>query len=182
VSPARTRWLGLLGVLLYAGHAGRRALLGHPEHLLWMCHVGALLVATGLLAHAATVNAIGTHWLVVGLPLWLADLARGAEFFPTSILTHVGGLLLGLIALRALGMPRGAWWTSAVALVALAAVGRALTPADDDVNLAFTVLPAGAAPWMAGAAAAGALAVSAAAFYAIERGLRVLGFPEARTC
>ena len=62
------------------------------------------------------------------------------------------------------------------------AMGRALTPADDDVNLAFTVLPAGAAPWMAGAAAAGALAVSAAAFYAIERGLRVLGFPEARTC
>ena len=87
-----------------------------------------------------------------------------------------------MIALRALGVPRGAWWTSAVALVVLAAVGRALTPADDDVNLAFTVLPAGAAPWMAGAAAAGALAVSAAAFYAIERGLRVLGFPEARTC
>jgi hypothetical protein len=182
VSPARTRWLGLLGVLLYVGHAGRRALLGHPEHLLWMCHVGALLVATGLLAQAATVNAIGTHWLVVGLPLWLADLARGAEFFPTSILTHVGGLLLGLIALRALGVPRGAWWTSAVALVALAAASRALTPADDDVNLAFTMLPAGATPPTTIAVAAGALAVSAAAFYAVERGLRLLGFRAAQAC
>jgi hypothetical protein len=182
VSPARSRWLGLLGVVLYAGHAGRRALLGHPEHLLWMCHVGALLVATGLLARAATVNAIGTHWLVLGVPLWLADLARGAEFFPTSLLTHVGGLVLGLLGLRALGLPRGAWWTSAGALVLLAALGRALTPAVDDVNLGFSVLPAGAAPATALATAAAALAVSAAAFYAVERGFRLLGFPQARPC
>jgi len=182
VSAARTRWLGLLGVLFYAGHAGRRALLGHPEHLLWMCHVGALLVATGLLAQAATLNAIGTQWLITGVPLWLADLARGSEFFPTTLLTHVGGLLLGLLGVRVLGLARGAWWKSAAALLLLTALGRALTPAADDVNLGFTMLPAAAAPTTALAVGAAALVASAAIFYAVERGLRWLGFPEARPC
>lgn len=172
----RTRWLGVVGLLLYALHAGRRAVLGHPEHLLWMCHVGVLMIATGLLARAAALNTLGTEWLAAGVPLWLADLAAGGEFVPTSVLTHGGGLLLGLVGLRCLGLQRGVWWKSAVALVALAALSRLVTPARDDVNLAFSVLRAGAGPVTTLAVIAAALIVSAAVFAAIERGLRLLGF------
>jgi len=182
VTPAGARWLGLLGMLFYAGHAGRRALLGHPEHLLWMCHVGALLVATGLLAQVAGINAIGTQWLMAGVPLWLADLARGSEFFPTTLLTHVGGLLLGLVGLRTLGLPHGVWWKSAAALVLLAALSRVVTPAVDDVNLGHSLLPAGAAPATAVAAGTAALGAAAGVFAALERGLRLIGFPEGRAC
>jgi hypothetical protein len=172
----RTRWLGAMGLSLYAAHAGRRALLGHPEHLLWMCHVGVLMIATGLLARAASLNALGTEWLVAGVPLWLADLAAGGEFVPTSVFTHGGGLVLGLAGLRCLGLPRGVWWKSALVLVALAAVSRLVTPAYDDVNLAFSALPASAGPATTLAVAAAAIAVSAAVFFAIERGLLTLGF------
>lgn len=179
---APTRWLGALGLGFYAAHAGRRALLGHPEHLLWMCHVAALLVATGLLAQAATINGVGTQWLVAGVPLWLADLAQGSEFYPTSVLTHGGGLLLGLFGLRRLGLRRGTWRGSAAALLVLAVLGRVLTPARDDVNLGFSVLPAGSGPGATLLAAVVALAVSAAIFLAVERGLRLLGFPEAAAC
>jgi len=97
---------------------------------------------------------------------------------PTSVLTHGGGLLLGLVGLRRLGLPRGAWWKGAVVLVALTAVSRLVTPAPDDVNLGFSVLPAGAGPAVTLAVTAAALAVSAAVFAAVERGLRTLGFPE----
>jgi hypothetical protein len=179
VSPARARWLGLLGILFYVAHAGRRALLGHPEHLLWMCHVGALLVATGLLAQAAGINALGTQWLIAGVPLWLADLARGSEFFPTTLLTHVGGLLLGLVGLRALGLPRHAWLKSAAMLVLLAALSRLVTPAADDVNLGYTMLPVGAGPATAVAVGVAAFAVAAIVFYAMQRGLRLIGVSQA---
>jgi len=176
VTVAHARWLGALGIAFYAGHAGRRALLGHPEHLLWMCHVAALLVATGLLAEAAVLNAVGTQWLVTGVPLWLADLAAGGEFFPTSVLSHVGGLLLGLVGLRRLGVPRGTWWKSAVLLAALTLLTRALTPASENVNLGFSVLPDGVEPWRRMPVAAAAVAGAALAFLGIERALLGLGF------
>ena len=179
---ATTRWLGALGLGFYAAHAGRRALIGHPEHLLWMCHVGALVVATGLLAQAAAVNTVGTQWLVAGVPLWLADLAAGGAFFPTSVLTHVGGLLLGLAGLKRLGVARGAWWRSAVALVALAALSRAVTPAADDVNLAFSLVPTGAGLATVLTVALAALVAAGTIFYAVGRGLTFLGFREATSC
>jgi hypothetical protein len=135
------RGLGLLALGFYAVHAGYNLRYGHPENLLWACHVAALAIGVGLLGGWATPAAIGVIWLAVGVPLWLIDVLTGGEFTPTSILTHVGGLVVGFVGLRHLGMPAGAWWKALLAMLALQQLCRWVTPAEANVNVAFSVYP-----------------------------------------
>jgi hypothetical protein len=67
------------------------------------------------------------------------DLAAGGEFFPTSLLTHVAALVIGLYGAMRMSLPRGVWWKTAVALVGLMLVCRLLTPEAANVNVAFAV-------------------------------------------
>ena len=133
--------LGWAALLCYAIHGGYHLLHGRPEDLLWACHLGAVLVGVGLLLSAPAVNGIGTLFLCLGLPLWLLDLAGGGVFHPTSCLTHVGGLAVGLYGVRRLGMPGGTWWRATAVLAALILVFLLATPARANVNVAFAVQP-----------------------------------------
>jgi len=109
--------------------------------LLWSCHLGAALVGIGLLSSSATTNGIGLLFLCMGTPLWMMDLAGGGEFYPTSSLTHVGGLAIGLYGARRLGLPSGAWWKAVVALITLILICRLVTPPRANVNVAFAIYP-----------------------------------------
>jgi hypothetical protein len=129
----------VLALALYAVHAAYHLRDGHPEHLLWACHLAAVFVGVGLLRASPRLNAIGFLWLVIGNALWLLDLAGGGEFIPTSRGTHVGGLALSLIALARLGMPRHAWWQAAAVFLLLQQLTRWLSPAGANVNVAFRV-------------------------------------------
>jgi hypothetical protein len=131
--------LGALGGGFYAVHAAHQLADGHPEDLLWACHLGAILVSAGLFLRSPLANAIGFLWLTIGLPLWILDLSLGGEFIATSPFTHVGGLALGAAGLRLLGMPRGAWWKAVLAFLALQELCRRITPERENVNVAFSV-------------------------------------------
>ncbi len=122
-------------------HAAYNLLDHHPENLLWSCHVATVLVGIGLLRGSATLNAIGFVWLVVGDLIWIIDLHNGAEFLPTSICTHGGGLILSLIGVKTLGMPRQVWWKAVLGLWMLQDVTRQTLPPDGNVNLAFGLWP-----------------------------------------
>lgn len=130
-----------LALLFYAVHGAAAVARGAPEDALWQCHVACLLIAGGLLAPSAAACLAGVQWLALGVPLWLLDLATGGELHETSILTHVGGLAVGLWGARRLGARRGVWWRSLLLLVALLIVTRLATPARANVNLAFAVWP-----------------------------------------
>jgi hypothetical protein len=84
---------------------------------------------------------IGTLWLGMGTPLWISDLAGGAEFMPTSLFTHVAALLIGLYGVARLGIPTGTWWRAAFALAGLMLATRLVTPAAGNVNVAFAIHP-----------------------------------------
>lgn len=131
--------LGTLAYLFYGIHGAYHVLVGHPENLLWACHVGALLVGTGLIWGSPAVNAIGFLWLMAGIPLWLVDVSTGGEFLPTSVAPHFGGLLIGAYGLKELGMPKNVWWKSLVGLLVLQQISRWVTPKEYNVNLAFGV-------------------------------------------
>lgn len=131
--------IGVSALLCYAIHAGSHVLAGRPEEALWACHVATLLVGVGALLENSSVVAVGVLWLAFGNPLWILDLLTGGEFLPTSPLTHVGGLLLGLLALRRLPPAGAIWWKAVLAFAALLVVTRLLTPASANVNLAFAV-------------------------------------------
>jgi hypothetical protein len=138
----RGQWLfGLATLGCYAIHAGFHILNGRPEEVLWMCHLGAAFVGIGLLCSSGVVNGIGVLFLCVGTPLWLMYLAGGGEFYPTSWFPHLGGLAIGLFAVRKLGLPSGTWWKAVIALMALILVCRLVTPAQANVNVAFAIYP-----------------------------------------
>ena len=101
---------GISALAFYGAHAGYHGLFGHPANALWVCHVATAVVGVALLCRSPTWVTVGVLWLVGGLPLWIYDLIRGGEFIPTSPLTHVGGLVTGLIGLRCLGAAKHAWW------------------------------------------------------------------------
>jgi hypothetical protein len=133
--------LGLLAFGFYLVHATYHVLDHHPENLLWSCHLATVLVGIAFLCGSATVNGIAFLWLLVGDLIWVIDLVNGAEFLPTSLFTHVGGLILSVIALAKLGMPRQVWWKAMLAIWMLQVVTRQIAPPAGNVNLAFGVWP-----------------------------------------
>jgi hypothetical protein len=130
---------GGLALGCYLAHAVDCVLRGHVEDLLWTCNVASAVIALGLLARRPAITAPGTVVLAAGMPLWVADLAAGGEFIPTSIFTHVGSLAVGIWSARADGIPRHTWWRALVGMAALQVVTRAVTPPAANVNMAFSV-------------------------------------------
>jgi hypothetical protein len=133
--------LGLLAFGFYLVHATYNVLDHHPENLLWSCHLATVLVGIAFLRGSAIVNGIAFLWLLIGDLIWAIDLANGGEFLPTSLCTHIGGLILSLIALAKLGMPRQVWWKAMLAISVLQGVTRQTVPPAGNVNLAFGVWP-----------------------------------------
>jgi hypothetical protein len=140
---AALRAAGGAALACYAVHATERLLSGWPEDLLWACHVGTVLIGVGLIGFDRRAGApllmIGLCWLAFGTPLWLLDVCSGGELVKTSMFTHVGGPLIGLYGARHVPVPRGVWWRSSLALLALQGVCRLVTPPATNVNLSFAV-------------------------------------------
>lgn len=104
-----------------------------------MCNMGALLVGVGLLVRQPRPLAVGATWLAVGDVLWALDLLSGSDLLPTSLLTHILGLAIGVIGLRRLGFPRGTWLVAGVAVLGLQEITRLLTPERSNVNVVFAM-------------------------------------------
>lgn len=169
--------LGLLAIFSYGVHGWHYIARRQEANLLWFCHVAALAVGIALLVRSPTLNALGFLWLCIGTPCWLLDLAAGGELFLGSTMTHVVGLAAGLVGLRRLGLPPGAWWKALLALAAMYALTRAVTPPAENVNLAFAVWP-GWESWFPSYPLyiLFLTAVSAAVFGAVSWALRMSGF------
>jgi hypothetical protein len=162
-----------LALACFALHAAVLLRRDETPHVLWACHVATLLIGAGLMAGAPPPVAIGVSWLSVGTPAWLVDLARGAEQIPTSALTHLGGLALGVLGVRVLGWPRGVWWKAFLVLVGLVLFCRLATPASENVNMAFRVWDRWGTPMPSFAAtAAMALSLHLFVFHWMERRFR----------
>ncbi len=128
---------GAIALSFFAIHGGRQLWNSRPENLLWACHLACAVIGLGLLLRSKEINAIGVLLLTVGVPTWLVNLFFDGEFFATSVLTHVGGLTLGVIGLRRLGLPARAWRHALASAALLILICRLATPVGRNVNLAF---------------------------------------------
>lgn len=135
----RAPLLGGLALACWSIHATNHVLRGTPYDLFWACNVATLLVAGASFSGRAALATIATSWLAFGTPIWLLDLATGASMIRTSVFPHFGGLVLGILAVRRLGWPRGAWRASVAASAVLLVLTRLLTPAALNVNVAFRI-------------------------------------------
>ena len=142
-TPTGLRVAGALALAFYLIHAFvYYALIQHqPEGALWACHVGCAVVGVGCLARRRMIVAVGSLWLFYGTLVWIIDLAFGSPLLPTSLFTHVGGLVVAAFAIRRLGWPRFASLVATIAFFVLLGITRLVTPPRANINIVFSIPP-----------------------------------------
>ncbi len=140
VGPRATLpWHGVVTLACWMIHGGNHVLRGTAHDLLWACNVAVPMLALGCFAGARVACAVPLLWLSFGTPIWLLDLATGANLIPTSLFVHVLAPLVGIAAIRRLGWPPRAWLSATLASASLLALTRLAGSPEPNVNLAFRI-------------------------------------------
>jgi hypothetical protein len=139
----RFRLLGILPLTFFLAQAAHYLQIDQLGHLLWMCNVGNLLLAAGLFLDQPVMIRVAGIWSISGLFVWLryvvsewfhyATLDWGAV--TSGTLAHIGGLIVGLLALRRVRVDRLAWLYAFAWYLAIQFISRLVTPAELNVNL-----------------------------------------------
>lgn len=135
-------WLRLSGLLpLFLFLARLRFFLnaGTPGHILWMCHITNLMLALGLFFGQRELIRISVLWLIIGMPLWALDMARFGIRELTTFGTHIGGLIVGLVAISRVRGGRKTWLYALVFGIVLQLICRIITSPELNVNTAHYV-------------------------------------------
>jgi hypothetical protein len=136
---ARLRLLGLFPLLFFTAHFLFYWSNGGLDNMLWMCNVGNLLLAVGLLAGVKWIIRMATVWLIPGLPLWLFEVVRNGGWLFTSFLTHIGGLIVAIVAVRSVRAGKWSWLHALVWYLVMQLLSRALTSPFWNVNVAHRI-------------------------------------------
>ena len=120
--------------------------------MLWMCNIGNLLLAIGIFLEEAILIRVAVMWMVPGVAVWLVyvvptwgmlltgRLSFGQLFgVLSSTLAHVGGISVGLVVLRKVGMDGRAWFYAFIWYFVVQLLSRVLTPAEMNVNLSHRI-------------------------------------------
>lgn len=142
VSPrTRMRLIGLLPLFFFLAQAVHYWRINELGHLLWMCNVGNLVLAMGLFLEKRRVVRLASIWMLPGVVVWFVFVVLPWGLFLTSILAHVGGLIVAMFALTKYRMDRTAWlWAFGWYLVVQLCT-RFVTPPNLNVNLAHSIQP-----------------------------------------
>lgn len=132
---SRYRALGLLPLLFFAAQAVHYWRINELGHLLWMCNIGNLLLAIGLFFNRPMVIRVAAIWTIPGLAIWLVFVVPTWGVLLTSVLAHVGGLVVSLMALRRVGVDRNTWLYALSWYFFVQLTSRLITPVDLNVNV-----------------------------------------------
>lgn len=133
------RALGLLPLGFFLANLAANYGEGHVGNSLWMCYLANLLLAAGLFLARPELLRPGAIWILPGIPLWLMDMLRTGIVRPTGVLAHVGGAVVGLIALGRYRAGRWAWLHAFLLYLSVQWLCRWITRPDLNVNLAHGV-------------------------------------------
>lgn len=139
--PLETRYrlLGLLPIAFFAVQTIHYVRFGGLGNLLWMCNLSNVLLGIGLLISHRELIRAAAIWTIPGLALWIIYVLVPSGFYLSTTLAHVGGFIVGMVALQRVRMDRRAWayafaWGGLTQLAA-----RFLAPAELNVNVAHRV-------------------------------------------
>ena len=138
---SRFRLLGLLPLFFFLAQTVHYWRVGGVGNLLWMCNVGNLLLAIGLLFAQRELIRAAAIWTMPGLIIWIRYVVLEYDYVFSSLLAHVGGIAIGLIALRRVRMDRLAWVYAFAWYLLVQLAARLLTAPELNVNLAFRIQP-----------------------------------------
>jgi hypothetical protein len=140
-SDVRFRLLGFFPLVFFFAQAEHYWRINQLGHMLWMCNVGDLLLAIGLFLKQPVLIRIAVIWMVPGFVIWFRFVVLEWGLFLSSVLAHVGGLLVGAVALKRVGMDRRSWIYAFGWFLLIRILSRTLTSADLNVNLAHRIQP-----------------------------------------
>src|ERR1700730_12514656 len=95
---SRFRALGVLPLLFFVAQGVHYWRIGELDHMLWMCNIGNLLLALGLFFKEPRMIRAAAIWTIPGLVAWLIYVVPTWGVVLASVLAHVGGLVVGLVA------------------------------------------------------------------------------------
>jgi hypothetical protein len=124
----RFRLLGILPLLFFTARALEYAVIARtPEQILWSCHISNLMLAIGMFMANPFLIRVAVFWLILGVPPWIIDMVWSHLITPVSIFSHLGGVIVAIIAVRQVGAKRGSWIPSLIYFVVLQQITRFLT-------------------------------------------------------
>jgi hypothetical protein len=129
------RLLGLLALLFFILQAVHYWRINELGHMLWMCNIGNLLLALGLFLDQKTLMRVAIIWTIPGIVIWFLFVVLPWGVFPSSILVHVGGMIVALIVAKRIGIDRQSWLYAFVWYLAIQLLSRLVTSPALNVNL-----------------------------------------------
>ena len=135
----RFRLLGFLPLVFFLAQAGHYWRINELGNMLWVCNIGNLVLALGLFLKLPRLIRVAVLWTVPGLMVWVIYVVLPWGLFLSSILAHVGGFTVGIIALRRVRMDRVSWVFALAWYFVVQALSRMFTSAALNVNVAHTV-------------------------------------------
>jgi hypothetical protein len=139
LSDLQFRALGFLPLAFFLAQASHYWRINQLGHMMWMCNIGNLILAVGLFLNHALLIRVAVIWMVPGILVWIVYVLLAWGMFLSSTLAHVGGLLVGLIAIRRVGNDRWAWAYALAWYLVVQGLSRLLTSPELNVNVAHTV-------------------------------------------
>ncbi len=133
------RLVGLLPLAFFLAQAAHYWRINELGHMLWMCNIGNLVLAIGLFLNNALLIRVAVIWMFPGLMVWLVYVVVSWGVFLSSTLAHVGGLIVGIFAIRRVGMDRAGWSYALGWYLLVQFLSRLFTPANLNVNVAHRV-------------------------------------------
>jgi len=107
--------------------------------MLWMCNIGNLLLAVGLLLGQPIPIRVAALWMIPGLGVWFLYVVMPYGVFLTSMLAHIGGLIVAMVALQRVRIDAKAWMYALSWYFIVQLLSHFLTPVEFNVNLSQTV-------------------------------------------
>ena len=135
----RFRLLGILPLIFFFAQGVHYWRIGQLGHMLWMCNIGNLLLAVGLLLGQPLLIRVAALWLVPGLAVWYWYVVKPFGFVLSSTLAHIGGLAVAMVALQRVRVDARTWMYALGWYFIVQLLSRLLTPVEMNVNLAQTV-------------------------------------------
>ncbi len=132
---ARWRLLGLLPLTFFILQGLHYWRINELGHMLWMCNLANLLLALALFLNQALLIRVAVLWMIPGLFIWFWYVVLAWGVFFSSTLAHVGGIVVGMVALKRVGMDRAVWAYALLWYFAVQLLSRLITPVEMNVNV-----------------------------------------------
>ncbi len=103
------RLLGFLPLVFFLSQAIHYWRINELGNMLWMCNIGNLVLAVGLFLKRPLLVRVAVIWMVPGLVVWFIYVVLAWGIFLSSTLAHLGGFVVGIVALQRVRMDRVSW-------------------------------------------------------------------------